>query len=452
MAQTATATPQPKVVDGSDGLLLEIDGKIVPNYDATITHFENGDVISGTVVRIDSDEVLVDVGYKSEGVITADELSIRKTVDPNEELSLGDQVDALVLEKEDEEGRLLLSRKRARFEQAWMKIEQAAESGETVTGLVIEVVKGGLIIDVGVRGFLPASLVDIRRVADLDEFMGQELEYKVIELNRSRNNVVLSRRAVLEEERRDARQQILDRLQPGDVIVGEISNIVDFGAFVDLEGIDGLIHISELSWSHIDHPSELVKIGDEVTVKVLDVDRQRQRISLGLKQTQEDPWQRLGSTYNVGDELVGTVTKMVAFGVFVEIIDGVEGLVHVSDLTEQNVTNPKEVFELGQELVVTIQEIDKDRRRLSLALKDLPTAPPKETPAEDETEAESSAPSDVVEEQETAEQESTEAETEAGEQEASVGSAPEAEAETESPQETEAQTDEPPSAAEDSEK
>ena len=317
--------PDARVVEGSDGLLLEIDGRIVPNYDATIVPFEEGDVVTGAVVRIDKDEVLVDIGYKSEGVIPSNELSIRKSVDPNEEVEIGEEVDALVLTKEDQDGRLILSKKRARFERAWRRIEAAAESGEPVHGSVIEVVKGGLIVDLGVRGFLPASLVDIRRVPNLDEYLGQTIESKVIELNRSRNNVVLSRRAVLEEERKEQRQAILERLQPGLIIEGQISNIVDFGAFVDLDGIDGLIHISELSWSHVNHPSEILSIGDTVQVKVLDIDRDRQRISLGLKQTQEDPWQRVVDTYNVGDELEGKVTKVVAFGAFVEILRGRRG-------------------------------------------------------------------------------------------------------------------------------
>src|ERR671934_846156 len=244
----ATMTPLPtapdaKVVEGSDGMLLEVDGRIVPNYDATIVPFEEGDVVTGKVVRIDRDEVLIDIGYKSEGVIPNNELSIRKSVDPHEEVELGEEVDALVLTKEDQDGRLILSKKRARFERAWRRIEAAAESGEPVEGTVIEVVKGGLILDLGVRGFLPASLVDIRRVHNLDEYMGTKIETKVIELNRSRNNVVLSRRAVLEEQRKEDRERILDRLLPGQVVEGTISNIVDFGAFVDLDGIDGLIHI-----------------------------------------------------------------------------------------------------------------------------------------------------------------------------------------------------------------
>jgi small subunit ribosomal protein S1 len=361
--------PQGKVVEGSNGLLLEVDGAIVPNYEATFRTIEEGEVVTGHVVRIDKDEVLVDIGYKSEGVIPANELSIRKSVDPKDEVHLGEEVDAIVMTKEDQDGRLIMSKKRARFEKAWRRIETAAESGEPVEGTVIEVVKGGLIIDLGVRGFLPASLVDIRRVPNLDEYMGTKIETKVIELNRSRNNVVLSRRAVLEEERKEVRQQILDRLQPGLIVEGQISNIVDFGAFVDLDGIDGLIHISELSWSHVNHPSEILSIGDTVKVKVLDIDRDRQRISLGLKQTQEDPWQRIVDTYNVGDELEGKVTKVVTFGAFVEILDGVEGLVHISELAPHHVESPREIVHPGDEIRVKILEIDSERRRLSLSAK-----------------------------------------------------------------------------------
>jgi small subunit ribosomal protein S1 len=361
--------PQARVVEGSNGLLLEVDGQIVPNYDATFRAIEEGEVVTGHVVRIDKDEVLVDIGYKSEGVIPANELSIRKAVDPKDEVHLGEEVDAIVMTKEDQDGRLIMSKKRARFEKAWRRIETAAESGEPVEGTVIEVVKGGLIIDLGVRGFLPASLVDIRRVPNLDEYMGTKIETKVIELNRSRNNVVLSRRAVLEEERKEVRQQILDRLQPGLVVEGQISNIVDFGAFVDLDGIDGLIHISELSWSHVNHPSEILAIGDTVKVKVLDIDRDRQRISLGLKQTQEDPWQRIVDTYNVNDELAGKITKVVTFGAFVEILDGVEGLVHISELAPHHVESPREIVHPGDEIRVKILEIDSERRRLSLSAK-----------------------------------------------------------------------------------
>ncbi len=345
------------------------DGELIPDYDATFPTINEGEVVHGTVVRVDKDEVLVDIGYKSEGVIPVSELSIRRSVNPADEVSLGEEIDALVMTKEDAEGRLILSKKRARFELAWKAIEAAAESGEAVNGRVIEVVKGGLILDLGVRGFLPASLVDIRRVQDLEEFTGKELRCKVIELNRSRNNVVLSRRAVLEDERKEMRQGILDRLSPGDVVDGQISNIVDFGAFVDLDGMDGLIHISELSWSHVNHPSEILEIGQTVQVKVLDIDRERQRISLGLKQTQSDPWQQVLEHYHEEDVVEGRVTKVVTFGAFVEILPGVEGLVHISELAQHHVENPREVVSQGDPVNVLILEIDGDRRRLSLSLK-----------------------------------------------------------------------------------
>ena len=354
---------------------VEVDGQMIPNYDITIPEFGEGDVVSGRVVRIDKDEILVDIGYKSEGVIPLSELSIRKSVNVADEVQLGEMIDALVMQKEDQDGRLVLSKKRARFEKAWKRIEAASTAGETVEGTVIEVVKGGLILDLGVRGFLPASLVDIRRVQDLDEFLGQKLECKVIERNRSRNNVVLSRRAVLEHERREVRQRILDDLEPGKVVEGVISNIVDFGAFVDLDGIDGLIHISELSWSHVNHPSEVLNVGEKVDVKVLEIDRDRQRISLGLKQTQADPWQSVIETYQINDIVPGKVTKVVTFGAFVEIHAGVEGLVHISELADHHVENPREVVNQGDELEVRIIEIDADRRRLSLSLKRVTPAP-----------------------------------------------------------------------------
>ncbi len=446
--QTLIENPEAHVVAGSNGLLLEIDGQIVPNYDATFRDIEEGEVVTGHVVRIDKDEVLVDIGYKSEGVIPANELSIRKSVDPHDEVHLGEEVDAIVLIKEDQDGRLIMSKKRARFEKAWRRIETAAESGEPVEGAVIEVVKGGLIIDLGVRGFLPASLVDIRRVPNLDEYMGTKIETKVIELNRSRNNVVLSRRAVLEEERKEVRQQILDRLQPGLVVEGQISNIVDFGAFVDLDGIDGLIHISELSWSHVNHPSEILAIGDTVKVKVLDIDRDRQRISLGLKQTQEDPWQRIVDTYSVNDELAGKVTKVVTFGAFVEILDGVEGLVHISELAPHHVESPREIVHPGDEIRVKILEIDSERRRLSLSAKRvedqiLPVSRP-EGAAETEGEAvvaevaeDEEIPTEASEDEPTAEASS--AESEATETEIATEAAPveESSAEEESPAEDE---------------
>ncbi len=422
------------------------DGKLIPDYESTFPTIKEGEVVHGTIVRVDKDEVLVDIGYKSEGVIPVSELSIRRSIDPSTEVTLGDEIDALVLTKEDADGRLILSKKRARFELAWKSIEDKAQTGEPIEGRVIEVVKGGLIIDLGVRGFLPASLVDIRRVQDLDEFMGTELRCKVIELNRSRNNVVLSRRAVLEDERKEMRQAILDRLNPGDVIEGQISNIVDFGAFVDLDGMDGLIHISELSWSHVNHPSEILEVGQTVKVKVLDIDRDRQRISLGLKQTQSDPWQQVIDAYGDGDEVEGRVTKVVTFGAFVEIVPGVEGLVHISELAQHHVENPREVVSQGDLVRVVVLEIDGERRRLSLSMKRVEGGPvvveaaPRvaEPVSEEEAEAEAESASEEEVEAEpeaeaTASDEEVEAEPEieAGEEESAEAVASEQSAEGE---------------------
>ena len=337
--------------------------------DNTIVDFDEGDIVDGTVVKISKDEVLLDIGYKSEGVIPVRELSIRKDADPSTIVSLGDEIEALVLQKEDKDGRLILSKKRAEYERAWNRIEEKFNSGENVEGEVIEVVKGGLILDIGLRGFLPASLVDLRRVKDLNAYLGTRIEARVIEMDRNRNNVVLSRRVVLEEARKAERSEILSKLQPGMRLKGTVSSIVDFGAFVDLGGIDGLIHISELSWNHVNHPSEVVKVGQEVEVQVLDVDLNRERISLGLKQTTEDPWRSLVKKYPVDAIVEGTVTKLVPFGAFVDLGDGIEGLVHISEMAKQHVDAPAQVCKVGDKVQVKVMEIDLDRRRISLSMK-----------------------------------------------------------------------------------
>ncbi len=337
--------------------------------DGTITDFDDGDLVTGTVVKVERDEVLLDIGYKSEGVIPARELSIRKDADPSEIVKVGDRIEALVLQKEDKDGRLILSKKRAAYERAWVEIEEKFNKGENVVGEVIEVVKGGLILDIGLRGFLPASLVDLRRVKDLHAFLGERLECRVIEMDRNRNNVVLSRRVVLEDDRRQERQEILSKLVKGMILPGTVSSIVDFGAFVDLGGIDGLVHISELSWSHVNHPSEVVSVGDKVEVQVLDVDLERERISLGLKQTQDDPWKQLVQGFEAGQIVTGTVTKIVPFGAFVEIGEGVEGLVHISEMAKGHVEKAEDVVSIGDEIQIKIMDIDTDRRRISLSLR-----------------------------------------------------------------------------------
>ena len=265
------------------------------------------------------------------------------TSTPTRSSSVGDEVEALVLQKEDKEGRLILSKKRAQYERAWGTIEKIKEEDGVVTGTVIEVVKGGLILDIGLRGFLPASLVEMRRVRDLQPYVGKELEAKIIELDKNRNNVVLSRRAWLEQTQSEVRQNFLTQLQKGQIRSGVVSSIVNFGAFVDLGGVDGLVHVSELSWKHIDHPSEVVEVGNEVTVEVLDVDMDRERVSLSLKATQEDPWQQFARTHQIGQVVPGKVTKLVPFGAFVRVDEGIEGLVHISELAERHVELPEQV-------------------------------------------------------------------------------------------------------------
>jgi len=337
--------------------------------DKTIKYFNDGDIVSGTVVKVDRDEVLLDIGYKTEGVIPSKELSIKHDVDPSEVVQVGDEVEALVQQKEDKEGRLILSKKRAQYERAWGTIEKIKDEDGVVAGTVIEVVKGGLIVDIGLRGFLPASLVEMRRVRDLQPYVGMELEAKIIELDKNRNNVVLSRRAWLEQTQSEVRHSFLTALQKGQIRKGVVSSIVNFGAFVDLGGVDGLVHVSELSWKHIDHPNEVVEVGMPVTVEVLEVDMDRERVSLSLKATQEDPWQTFARLHQIGQIVPGKVTKLVPFGAFVRVGEGIEGLVHVSELAERHVEIPEQVVSIGDDVMVKVIDIDLERRRVSLSLK-----------------------------------------------------------------------------------
>jgi small subunit ribosomal protein S1 len=347
----------------------DLVGSLDDAYTSSMVAVEDGQMVTGTVVRVDKDEVLLDIGYKSEGVIPSRELSIRNDVDPGQVVSVGEEVEALVLQKEDKEGRLVLSKKRAQYERAWGSIEGIKERDGVVAGPVIEVVKGGLILDIGLRGFLPASLVELRRVRDLQPYVGRQLEAKIIELDKNRNNVVLSRRAYLEETQKEQREDFLANLTPGEVRQGVVSSVVNFGAFVDLGGMDGLIHVSELSWKHVDHPGSVVQVGDEVTVQVLEVDLDRERISLSLKATQQDPWQEFASGHRVGELVYGRVTKLVPFGAFVQVGDGIEGLVHISEMSAHHVDLPEQVVTPGEELWVKIIDIDLQRRRISLSIK-----------------------------------------------------------------------------------
>ncbi len=335
----------------------------------TLKFFNDGDLIEGIVVKIDRDEVLLDVGYKTEGVIPSRELSIRHDADPSEIVSVGDTIEALVLQKEDKEGRLILSKKRAQYERAWGDVEKIRDADGTVTGTIIEVVKGGLIVDIGLRGFLPASLIELRRVRDLGPYLGQQVEAKILELDKNRNNVVLSRRALLEESQSANRSTFLADLAKGQIRTGVVSSIVNFGAFIDLGGVDGLVHVSELSWKHIEHASEVVEIGQEVTVEVLDIDNDRERVSLSLKATQEDPWQVFARTHSIGQYAPGKVTKLVPFGAFVRVADGIEGLVHISELSSKHIELAEQVVVVNQDVFVKVIDIDLERRRISLSLK-----------------------------------------------------------------------------------
>jgi small subunit ribosomal protein S1 len=387
IGSTSREMPQSNDITTNDvGSSIE---DLIAAIDATIKPFSDGDLVSGTIVKIDKEEVLVDIGYKSEGVIPARELSLRHDVDPSEIVSLGEQIEALVLQKEDKEGRLILSKKRASYERAWGRIEEYKRAGKVVKGTVIEVVKGGLIVDVGLRGFLPASLVELRRVRDLQQFVGKELECKIIELDKNRNNVVLSRRAYLEEAHFEQRKDFLANLSVGERRTGTVSSVVNFGAFVDLGGVDGLVHVSELSWRHVDHPSEVVQVGQEIEVEVLSVEPDRDRVSLSLKNTQEDPWQAFARAHGTGDFVAGTITKLVPFGAFIKVADGIEGLAHISELSEQHIELPEQVVQLGQEVQVRVIDVDLDRRRISLSLKagaggQAPVQPVQPAPADGE--------------------------------------------------------------------
>lgn len=363
---TPAATTGPKQIAVND---IGTSDDFLAEVEKTLKFFNDGDLIEGTVVKIDRDEVLLDVGYKTEGVIPSRELSIKHDVDPNEVVNVGDGIEALVLQKEDKEGRLILSKKRAQYERAWGDVEKIKEADGVVTGSVIEVVKGGLIVDIGLRGFLPASLIELRRVRDLTPYLGQEIEAKILELDKNRNNVVLSRRALLEQSQSETRSSFLTNLEKGQIRKGVVSSIVNFGAFVDLGGVDGLVHVSELSWKHIEHASEVVEVGQEVTVEVLEVDMDRERVSLSLKATQEDPWQVFARTHAIGQIAPGSVTKLVPFGAFVRVADGIEGLVHISELSDKHIELAEQVVSSGQQVFVKIIDIDLERRRISLSLK-----------------------------------------------------------------------------------
>jgi len=382
-------------------MIEDENGEMVPNYDLTMVNISDGDVVKGKVVKIDKDEVLVDVGFKSEGVIPSNELSIRNNVKPDTILTIGDIIEIMVLQKEDQDGRLILSKRRAEVEQNFDRIEKIFQNSETIEGEVIECVRGGLIVDIGLRGFLPASLIDVRKTKELIAYIGEKCTCKIIEVDRNRNNVVLSRKVIIEDERKEQRKEILNNIEVGQIKKGAITSIADFGAFVDVGGVDGLVHISELSWNHVKHPSEVVEVGQEVDVEILDIDTEKQRLSLGLKQTQKDPWLEKIKEYSIKDVVKGKVTRIVKFGLFVQVEDGLEGLVHISELSSDPVKRPSDIAKIGDELMIRIIDIDFDKRRMAFSVKQV------ENPIADEEEVKEEEV--AVEEEAAVEEKPTEA-------------------------------------------
>lgn len=329
-----------------------------------------GQVVRGRVVQVGADEVLVDVGYKGDGRIPIHELGLRSGQKPSDVLRVGDEIDVWVL-KVDEEGGVLLSKRRADVEMTWRRLEKARDEGTIIEARVTERVKGGLLVDVGVRGFVPASHVARGYVDNLDQFVGQTLRLKVVEVNRSRRNVVLSRKEVLEKEYQEAKARLFSTLKEGQVVEGTVRRLTDFGAFIDLGGgVEGLLHVSEMAWSRVRHPSDVLKEGQHIKVMVLNVDRERERISLGLKQVLPNPWDTVNERYHVGDIVDGEVTRLVDFGAFVRLEDGIEGLVHISQLADHHVSKPQEVVSPGQQVRVRILSVDQAARRIGLSLRE----------------------------------------------------------------------------------
>ncbi|MGI6574455.1 MAG: bifunctional 4-hydroxy-3-methylbut-2-enyl diphosphate reductase/30S ribosomal protein S1 [bacterium] len=340
-------------------------------YASTFKALQEGEIITGKILRIDNDEVLVDIGYKSEGIIPLAELSDKPISSPAEVIQVGQEVKVYVVNVENNEGNPILSKKRADVEEAWKLLEQAFASGEPVEGEVLQVVKGGLIIFVGLRAFLPASQVGLRYEPNLEKYVGQTLAVKVIELDRDKNKVIVSQKSVLEAELADKREKLWQELAENQVRKGRVTKLTDFGAFVDLGGIEGLVHISELSWSRVKHPSEVLQEGDEIEVMVLGVDQQRERVSLGLKQVLPDPWSGVAEKYPVNSVQQGTVTHIVDFGAFVQLQPGVEGLVHISQLANRRVNEPKEVVQVGDQVAVKVLDVNEKDRRISLSMKEI---------------------------------------------------------------------------------
>lgn len=333
-------------------------------------------VVTGKVVQIGTDEVLVDIGYKSEGRIPLNEMGLKPNQEPKDVFTFEQEVDVWVLKVDDAEGNVVLSKRRADAQKAWAQLEQLHAEGKPITAEVTQVVKGGLLVDLGVRGFIPASHISRNYVDDLEKYVGQTLEFKIIELDRQKNNVVLSRKELLEEEYQKAKEEIFNTLEENAIVDGVVRRITDFGAFVDIGGgVEGLLHVSEMAHSRVKHPSDVVSEGDKIKVMVLGIDKESERISLGLKQTLPDPWDTIEERYQVGDKVKGVVTRTVDFGAFVKLEDGVEGLIHISQLSHRHVAKTEDVVSAGDEVEAKIISLDPEAKRIGLSIRELEPKP-----------------------------------------------------------------------------
>ena len=335
------------------------------------TSFATGQIVKGTIIEIRSKEVMVDIGYKSEGSVPASEFE-----DLDEELKVGDEVDVLILQLEDRDGMVVLSYEQAVFKQNWDNIKAICEEGGRIKGRIKAAVKGGLIVNIGVEAFLPSSQIDVNTPTDLDAYVGQAHEFKVVKLNLERQNIVLSRRELIEEERSAQRAKLLDEMVPGDIRKGTVKNLTDFGAFIDLNGLDGLLHVTDMSWGRITHPSQLLVVGQELEVVVLDINKESERVSLGLKQKQENPWENIDEKFPIGEKVSGKVVNLMPYGAFVELEPGVEGLVHVTELSwTKRINKPSEVLKADQEIEAVVLGINRDEQKISLGVRQLDTNP-----------------------------------------------------------------------------
>ncbi len=341
--------------------------EMVALYDESMRHLAEGEIVTGTVIDLTANEVVVDVGYKSEGLIPQHEFFDR---DGRLSVAVGDAVEVLLERAEDVEGHVLLSKRKAERLRVWSEVEKAYKAGETITGRVIERIKGGLTVDIGIRAFLPGSLADIKPVKNLDALKGDDLEFRIISMDRRRNNVVLSRKAILEKEFEVKKKETLERLEEGIRMRGVVKNITDYGVFIDLGGIDGLLHITDISWGRVNHPSEHFSVGDEVEVVILKFDPDTERVSLGYKQRSSDPWELVDKKYPLGARVRGKVVSLVDYGAFIELEEGVEGLIHVSEMSwTKKAVNPSKILAAGDAVEAIVSELDLDQRRISLSLR-----------------------------------------------------------------------------------